>query len=86
MEGSPPGAPLNKQMVCPGESKLYLKENTAPVVNPPWRIPESVKSKLKEKLHKMEKDSIIAKITHPSYRVNSIVLVEKLKQANSGFL
>ena len=33
--------------VIPGEVKLHLKDNAVPVVNPPRRIPEALKSRLK---------------------------------------
>ena len=60
-----------------GTSKLYLKEKSVPVVNHPRRILEALKSKVQDELDRMEKDSIIAKVTEPTDWVNSIVVVEK---------
>ncbi|MEW8546431.1 MAG: RNase H-like domain-containing protein, partial [Candidatus Thiodiazotropha sp.] len=65
--------------VIPGECKLYLKDNAVPVVNPPRRIPEALKGKLKIELDRMERDGIIAKVTEPTDWVNSIVVAEKPK-------
>ena len=45
--------------VLPGTSKLYLKENSVPIVNPPRRVTQALKSKVKDELDRMEKDSII---------------------------
>ena len=52
--------------VLPGEQKLYLKEDTVPVVNPPRRVPEALKSKLKAELDTKESDHIIEKVTEPT--------------------
>ena len=65
--------------VLPGEVKLYLKDDAVPVVNPPRRVPEALKSKLKAELDTMESDHIIAKVTEPTDWVNSLVVVEKPK-------
>ena len=91
-QNSPSSAPMSKQSVqnefadlftgvgvLPGKSKLYLKENVVPVVNPPRRVPEALKSRFKDELDPMEKDAIIARVTQPTDWVNSIVLVEKPK-------
>ena len=65
--------------VLPGEVKLYLKDDAVPVVNPPRRVPEALKSKLKAELDTMESDHITAKVTEPTDWVNSLVVVEKPK-------
>ena len=65
--------------VLPGEVKLYLKDDAVPVVNPPRRVPEALKSKLKAELDTMESGHIIAKVTEPTDWVNSLVVVEKPK-------
>ena len=65
--------------VLPGEVTLYLKDDAVPVVNPPRRVPEALKSKLKAELDTMESDHIIAKVTEPTDWVNSLVVVEKPK-------
>ena len=56
---------------------ISLRDDATPVVHPPRRVPESLKPKLKETLHKMEVDDIIARVDEPTDWVNSIVLVEK---------
>ena len=55
-----------------------LKDNAVPVVNPPRRVPEALKSRLKE-LDMMESDQILRKVTEPKDWVNSLVVVEKPK-------
>ncbi|MCG7868790.1 MAG: hypothetical protein JAY74_20765, partial [Candidatus Thiodiazotropha taylori] len=90
VESTPCSAPLTKQTVqheysalfngvgvLPGTCKLYLKDNAVPVVNPPRRVPEALKSRFKNELDRMEKDCIIARVTQPTDWVNSVVLVEK---------
>ena len=90
VESTPCSAPLSKQSVqheyaelfngvgvLLGTCKLYLKENAIPVVIPPRRVPEALKTKFKDELDRMEKDSIIARVTQPTDWVNSVVLVEK---------
>ena len=86
----PPVSPIDKQLieheyddlfkgigVIPGEVKLHLKDNTVPVLNPPRRIPEALKSRLKCELDNMENDQIIVKVGEPTDWVNSLVVVEK---------
>ena len=86
----PPVSPIDKQLieheygdlfkgigVIPGEVKLHLKDNAVPVVNPPRRIPEALKSRLKCELDNMENDQIIVKVNEPADWVNSLVVVEK---------
>lgn len=63
----------------PGFAKLHLKENAIPVVNPPRKVPEALKPRLRHELDHMINDGIIAKVTEPTDWVNSIVLVEKPK-------
>ncbi|MET0104994.1 MAG: RNase H-like domain-containing protein [Sedimenticola sp.] len=65
--------------IIPGAVKLHLKDNAVPVVNPPRRIPEALKFKLKCELDAMEKDQIIMKVNEPTDWVNSLVVVEKPK-------
>ena len=57
---------------------MGLKDNAVPVVNPPRRVPEALKSRLKE-LDMMESDQILRKVTEPKDWVNSLVVVEKPK-------
>ena len=48
-----------------------------PVINPPRRIPASVKMRLNEKLDRMVKMEIITPIEEPTDWVSSLVIVEK---------
>ena len=57
--------------VIPGEVKLHLKDNALLVVNPPRRIPEALKSRLKCELDNMENDQIIVKVDEPTDWVNA---------------
>ena len=61
--------------VIPGEVKLHLKDDAVPVVNPPRRVPEALKSRLKDELDTMESDQIIRKVTEPTYWENSLEIV-----------
>ena len=63
----------------PGKCHLHLKDNVTPTVNPPRRIPEALKNRLKIELDQMVKDKIIRRVTEPTDWVNSIVVVEKPK-------
>jgi hypothetical protein len=63
----------------PGYAKLHLKENAVPVVNPPRKVPEALKSRFKAELDRMVFDGIITKVTEPTAWVNSTVLIEKPK-------
>ena len=63
----------------PGYAKLHLKENAVPVVNPPRKVPEALKSRFKAELDRMVSDGIITKVTEPTAWVNSTVLIEKPK-------
>lgn len=48
-----------------------------PVVHPPRKIPETLRSKLKDELEKMEQSGVISKVNEPTPWVNSIVVNEK---------
>ena len=63
----------------PGTSKLHLKPDAVPVVNPPRRIPESLRERVKDELCRMETNGIIQKVTEPTDWVNSMHAVEKPK-------
>ncbi|XP_052778759.1 uncharacterized protein K02A2.6-like [Mya arenaria] len=84
------GQPVNKEYVMseysdlfkgvgilPGKSKLYLREDAIPVITPPRRVPEALKSRLKAELDQMFKDEIISPVTEPTDWVHPIVVVEK---------
>lgn len=59
--------------VIPGESKLHIRPDAIPIINPPRRVPEALRDRLKTELQRMEKEGIITKVTEP----NSLVIVEK---------
>ena len=65
--------------LLPGTAKLHLKAGATPVVNPPRRVPEALKSRLKSELDRMENAGIITKVDEPTDWVNSLVVVEKPK-------
>ena len=54
--------------VIPGEIKLHIKDDAVPVVNPPRRVLEALKSRLKDELDTMESDQIIRKGKFPRSR------------------
>ena len=49
------------------------------MINPPRRVPEALKSKLKTELGRMESDSITKRVLEPTEWSNSIVVVKKPK-------
>ena len=57
--------------------KMRLKDGYEPVVHPPRKIPETIRTKLKNELERMEKDDVIAKVDEPTEWVSSLVIVEK---------
>ena len=88
--GSEPDVPMDKNTLLSkyreifdgvglfsGECEIHLKENATPVVHPPRRVPIALCEKLKAELDNMESDGLIAKVTHPTDWVNSLVIVEK---------
>ena len=52
-------------------------EDISPKVPPPRKIPASLREKIKEELHNMEKTGVIRKIHEPAEWFNSMVVVEK---------
>lgn len=58
---------------------MHLKENAVPTVNPPHRIPDALKGRMKTELDRMVNDKIITKVSEPTDWVNSLVVVEKPK-------
>ena len=63
----------------PGTCKLHLKPDAVPVINPPRRIPEALRDRVKEELLRMEENGIIQRVTEPTDWVNSMHAVEKPK-------
>lgn len=61
----------------PCEYNIKLRQNEAPSVRPPRRVPYALKDKLEEKLNQLEKDEIIVKIDNPESYCSHLVVVEK---------
>ena len=60
-----------------GKCHIYLKDGAIPKVHAVRKIPSALCNKLKAELDKMEKDSVIEKVTLPTEWVNSMVAVQK---------
>ena len=56
---------------------IKIDKGVGPVVHPPRKIPETLRSKLKDQLEKMEQSGVISKVNEPTPWVNSIVINEK---------
>lgn len=61
----------------PGTYKIEMKDNAIPKVQPPRRVPLTVRDKLKETLDIMEKQGVIESVVRPTDWVSSVVIVEK---------
>lgn len=61
----------------PGTYHIKIDPNVTPVVQPPKRIPISLKKKVKEELKRMEQIGVITRQIQPTEWVNSIVSVTK---------
>ncbi|KAK2714991.1 hypothetical protein QYM36_009849 [Artemia franciscana] len=61
----------------PGTCKIYLKEGAIPTIQPPKWVPFAPQAKFKEELDRLESLGVIEKVTKPTQRVNSLVLVRK---------
>ena len=70
----------------PGTCKLHLKPDAVPVINPPRRIPEALRDRVKEELLRMEENGIIQRVTEPTDWVNSMHAVEKPKTGKLGIV
>ena len=60
----------------PGECYIYPKLEAIPVVHPPWRVPVTIRDKLKSELERIEREHVITKVTEPTDWVNSLVTAE----------
>ena len=67
----------NSQGQLPGECKLYIDSNVRPVIQPPRRVPVSIRDKLLQELHRLEKAGILSKQNEPTDWVSSLVCVTK---------
>ena len=58
------------------EYKIHLDKDAKPVV-PPRKIPFAMKTKVKDKLSRLERMRVIEKVSEPTEWVNSLVVEEK---------
>ena len=63
----------------PGVHKIQLRPEDNPVIriHPPRKVPIALRDKLEKELERMESLEVIAKVTEPTDRVNSIATPEK---------
>ena len=61
----------------PGEYVIQIKPNSVPVVNPPRRLPVSLRSIVKVELDSMVDQQILAPVITPTPRVSSMVVAQK---------
>lgn len=61
----------------PGEVHLETDPSVEPVVLPPRRLPHAIKPKVKQQLHTMEQQGVIAKVVKPTKWVSQIVVGDK---------
>ena len=61
----------------PGEYVIQIKPNSVPVVNPPLRLPVSLRSKFKVELDAMVDQQILAPVITPTPWVSSMVVAQK---------
>lgn len=61
----------------PGEYTIQIKPNAVPVINPPRRLPVSLRSVVKAELDAMVRKQIITQVTEPTPWVSSMVVTQK---------
>ena len=61
----------------PGEYTIQTKANSVPVINPPRRLPVSLRNVVKAELDMMVDKEIIAQVTEPTPWVSSMVVAQK---------
>ena len=61
----------------PGEYKIILDPEVQPVIHPPRRVPEALRTPLKRELDSLVEQNILAKTEEPTDWVNSLVCVTK---------
>jgi len=62
---------------CLGKYHITLNEPHTPVVNPPRRIPHSLKDKLKQTIDKHMQSGVLVKVDEPTDWVHNLAIVEK---------
>lgn len=60
-----------------GKYHITTQEGCEPVVNPPRRVPHSLKDKLKQTLEKNIESGVLVKVDEPTDWVHNLVIVEK---------
>ena len=55
----------------PVEHHIELNERVQPVIHPPRRVPEPIRSRVTKELHRMEAEGVIEKVDQPTDWVNS---------------
>jgi hypothetical protein len=60
-----------------GEYDIKLDANVTPKIHPPRSVPIAIRKQVKEALHRMENNGVIAKVYEPTDWVNSLVTVVK---------
>ena len=60
-----------------GMYHITLQDNHTPVINPPRRIPHSLKSRLQQSLEKNVRLGVLKKVDQPTDWVSNLVIVEK---------
>ena len=60
-----------------GTYHITMVDNCTPVVNPPRRVPHSLKERLHHALDKNVKSGVLVKVDQPTDWVNNLVIVEK---------
>jgi hypothetical protein len=62
------------------EYDIKIRENSEGWINPPRRVPESIKNELGKTLDVITKDGIIVPVDRPGYWSSNIVIVENLNK------
>ena len=65
----------------PGEYTINIKPDSIPVVNPPRRLPVSLRQLVKAELDMMVEKQIIAPVTEPTSWVSSMVVAQKTEES-----
>ena len=57
--------------------RIKIDDTVNPVIHPPRKLPAALRERVKDKLHAMESQGVIKKVTQPTPWVNSMVVNEK---------
>jgi hypothetical protein len=61
----------------PGEYHFDIDESVTPVQHQPRRIPQAFKQEVKDKIHNLEEQGILQKVTEPTDWISSMVAVKR---------